>query len=97
MDQINRAVSVMDKVVQSNAANAEESASASKELSVQSEQMQDIVGDLVGLVGSRTKGEGPSRDGWKLQDQLLGTVARFRKALPKPEKRTGAMGTPGSA
>jgi len=51
VDQINKAVGEMDKVVQTNAANAEESASACQELNAQAEQMKDIVGDLVGLVG----------------------------------------------
>ena len=41
----------MDKVVQQNAASAEESAGAAQELNAQSEQMQDIVDALVKLVG----------------------------------------------
>jgi methyl-accepting chemotaxis protein len=41
----------MDKVTQSNAANAEESASASEELSAQAEQMKSVVGELIALVG----------------------------------------------
>jgi hypothetical protein len=40
----------MDKVTQQNAANAEESASASEELSAQAESMNDVVGELVTLV-----------------------------------------------
>ena len=50
IDQINTAVSQMDKVTQNNAASAEESASASEELRSQSKQMLGIVQDLVGLV-----------------------------------------------
>ena len=41
----------MDKVTQANAANAEESASASEELSAQAEQMNKIVDELSALVG----------------------------------------------
>jgi methyl-accepting chemotaxis protein len=41
----------MDKVVQQNAANAEESASASEELNAQAEQTMGIVGELSALVG----------------------------------------------
>ena len=41
----------MDKVTQQNAANAEESASASEELSAQAEQMGGIVDELASLVG----------------------------------------------
>jgi methyl-accepting chemotaxis protein len=51
IDQVNTAVSQMDKVTQQNAANAEESASASEELTGQAESMNDIVGELVTLVG----------------------------------------------
>ncbi len=51
IDQVNTAVAQMDKVTQQNAANAEESASASEELSAQAEQMNQIVQDLVNLVG----------------------------------------------
>jgi methyl-accepting chemotaxis protein len=51
IDQVNTAVSQMDKVTQQNAANAEESASASEELSAQAEQMNGIVQELINLVG----------------------------------------------
>ncbi len=51
IDQVNTAVAQMDKVTQQNAANAEESASASEELSAQAESMQEIVGQLVAMVG----------------------------------------------
>jgi methyl-accepting chemotaxis protein len=51
IDQVNAAVSQMDKVTQQNAANAEESASASEELSAQAEQMDSIVKDLAVIIG----------------------------------------------
>ena len=51
VDQINTAIADMDKVTQHNAANAEESASASEELNAQSEQMKSMVKNLVALVG----------------------------------------------
>jgi methyl-accepting chemotaxis protein len=54
IDQVNTAVGQMDKVTQQNAANAEESASASEELSAQAEQMNNIVQELVKLVGGST-------------------------------------------
>ncbi|HPD48492.1 MAG TPA: methyl-accepting chemotaxis protein [Anaerohalosphaeraceae bacterium] len=50
IDQVNTAVAQMDKVTQANAANAEESASASQELSAQAEQMNQIVDELSALV-----------------------------------------------
>ena len=50
IEQINIAVSQMDKVTQTNAANAEESASASEEMNAQAEQMKSIVGELSAMV-----------------------------------------------
>jgi methyl-accepting chemotaxis protein len=48
--QINLAVGEMDKVIQQNAANAEESASASEELSAQAKEMHSVVVGLKALV-----------------------------------------------
>ena len=50
IEQVNIAITEMDKVVQQNAANAEESASASEEMSAQSVTLKDYVGELVMLV-----------------------------------------------
>ncbi len=52
IQQVNLAVTQMDKVTQSNAANAEESASASEELNAQAATLKDAVVELVKLVGS---------------------------------------------
>jgi len=66
IDQVNTAVNQMDKVTQSNAANAEESASASEELSAQAEQMQGVVGQLIALVGGSVSNANTGRTrGWK--------------------------------
>ena len=54
IEQVNQAVAEMDKVVQQNAANAEESASASEELNAQAEQTKAYVRDLVAVVGKTT-------------------------------------------
>jgi len=57
IDQVNIAVTDMDKVVQQNAANAEESASASEEMNAQAEQMKVMVGNLVSIIdGSNNDG-----------------------------------------
>ena len=56
IDQINKAVSEMDKVTQQTAANAEESASASEELNAQAEQMKGYVSDLAAVIGGRREG-----------------------------------------
>jgi methyl-accepting chemotaxis protein len=50
--QINTAVGQMDKVTQSNAANAEESAAAAEELNSQAVVMKQAVGELIRLVGT---------------------------------------------
>ena len=52
--QINTAVSQMDKVTQSNAANAEETASAAEELNAQSEELRNAAAQLAALVGVTT-------------------------------------------
>lgn len=50
VSQISKAIAEMDKVVQQNAANAEESASAAEELNAQATGMKEHVGELVVLV-----------------------------------------------
>ncbi|MDY6903074.1 MAG: methyl-accepting chemotaxis protein [Thermodesulfobacteriota bacterium] len=63
IDQVNTAVSQMDKVTQQAAANAEESASSSEEMNAQAEEMMGMVKELSSLVGGRssiTEGSGRS-------------------------------------
>jgi methyl-accepting chemotaxis protein len=50
IEQIGTAVTEMDKLTQSNAANAEESASASEELAAQAKELGEMVQILVGIV-----------------------------------------------
>jgi methyl-accepting chemotaxis protein/methyl-accepting chemotaxis protein-1 (serine sensor receptor) len=52
IDQISKGVTEMGRVTQTNAANAEESASAAAELSAQAEAVKDIIGKLNSLVHS---------------------------------------------
>jgi len=58
IEQVNNTVLEMDKVVQQNAANAEESASASEEMNAQAEQMKQLVDNLVCLVGGSSTNAG---------------------------------------
>ena len=51
MTQVNLAIAQMDKIAQSNAASAEQSASAADELDAQAEAMKDTVAKLQSLVG----------------------------------------------
>ena len=57
IEQVNIAMTEMDKVIQQNAANAEESASASEELNAQAEQMKSMVSELVAMVGGSAQNE----------------------------------------
>jgi hypothetical protein len=56
IERVNQAIAEMDRVTQDNAANAEESASAAVELETQAEGMENILAELIALVG--TKGAG---------------------------------------
>ena len=56
--QVSKAVAEMDKVVQQNAANAEESASAAEEMNAQAQNMKGITNILSLLVGARENGGG---------------------------------------
>ena len=76
ISQVNTAISEMDKVVQGNAANAEESASASEEMSAQAEQLRDFVGDLMMMVTGKKLIRSPRED-----RQLL------RRPAPKPTQQ----------
>jgi methyl-accepting chemotaxis protein len=62
IDQVNVAVGEMDKVIQQNAANAEESASAAEELSSQAQELYALVAELTALVnGSAAVAQAPVR------------------------------------
>jgi methyl-accepting chemotaxis protein len=62
VDQVNTAVSQMDKVTQQNAAGAEESASAAEQLSAQAQTVKGIVQELSGLVSGARSGGGAHRE-----------------------------------
>jgi len=52
IEQVNSAVSEMDRIVQTNASSAEELASASEEMAAQSEQKKALVRELESVAGS---------------------------------------------
>lgn len=58
IEQVSKAVADIDKMTQQSATNAEEAASASRQMSTQSGQMGTVVGQLVTLVGG---GNGAAR------------------------------------
>jgi methyl-accepting chemotaxis protein len=61
IDQISKAVVEMDKVVQQNAGNAEETASASEEMNAQALELKHVVEKLVAMVSGNGKGQKGSR------------------------------------
>ncbi len=61
IEQISKAISGMDKVVQQNAGNAEESASSAEELKVQAANMRDFVAELAALAGTSARENGADR------------------------------------
>jgi len=60
VQQINTAVSQMDRITQSNAGGAEESAAAAEELNAQALSLQDAVRELTRLVEGQTTPHAPS-------------------------------------
>ena len=81
IDQVNKAVAEMDKVTQRNAANAEESASASEEMNAQAVQMKGFVGDLVALVGGSSQ-QTAGREIRKLKTKAGAHIHGVHYALP---------------
>ena len=91
IDQVNVAVTQMDKVTQSNAANAEESASAAEELNAQAESMKDAVGDLLRLVdGQNAAGTTNSQQPLRVASGKTTRNASGSSGIPHPAPaRTG--------
>jgi methyl-accepting chemotaxis protein len=73
ISQVNMAVVQMDKVTQSNAANAEESAAAAEELNAQAEAMKGSVAELLQLVDGKTAGGTPVRSSVPARKPVFGT------------------------
>ena len=87
IEVINRATREMDRIVQQNAASAEESASASQELTAQSHQMKGIVGDLMAMVAGRANGLPRERNGRHALRERL-PLPRPAIGMPKRGKNT---------
>ena len=88
IEQVNTAVSEMDKVTQSNAANAEESASASEEMNAQAEQTKAYVQDLITLVGGNASHTTVRKRQLHMEDTVMKrAVSKKVKALGAPTKK----------
>ncbi len=88
IEVINRASKEMDRIVQQNAASAEESASASQQLTAQSHQMKGIVDDLMSMVSGTANGKRQEKNGRPLfrgrmnsMRQDLGIAPREKNVL----------------
>jgi methyl-accepting chemotaxis protein len=81
LGQIGTAVQQMDKVTQANAANAEESASASEEMFAQAKELSEMVTALVAVV----KGEGAAPERGRSESMGASGPSR-RKAAPAPAR-----------
>ena len=80
VSQVNGAIGNMDQITQSNASQSEELAASSEELSSQSLSMNDLVGDLVGVVDGEDAKLARERQN---QNQRIAS-GRHSKALKKP-------------
>jgi hypothetical protein len=83
--QVNTAVGQMDRVTQSNAAGAEESASAAEELNAQAHAMNEAVADLLRLVGNQQE---------PANIPAAGTVSTI--AISSPQTAAAKVATHGS-
>jgi methyl-accepting chemotaxis protein len=80
IEQINSAMTQMEKVTQSNAASAEETASAAEELSAQARSMQEMVARLRRFVGGKKEDQGHGR----IESSAPSRETR-RSGIPMPE------------
>jgi hypothetical protein len=96
IDQINTAVGQMDQITQSNAANAEESASASEELSAQAEALSGMVVQLQSMVGGSNGNTAQSGRSLNFQadHSATGATKRASKAQPAKSALKRPSGTP---
>lgn len=86
IEQVNTAVTEMDKVTQQNAASSEETASASEQLNAQAEEMMGVIKEMAALVGGN---KSKSRQ-FKPASQTRTTrkpAARPRKAIAVTTKK----------
>ena len=88
IEQINTAVGQMDSVTQSNAANAEESASATQVLNSQAEAMHTAVDELLALVGSAQRSVVPATD------EAVGRQPAAKRPITAKASRTNGVGAP---
>jgi methyl-accepting chemotaxis protein len=87
VDQVNAAMSQMDQVVQQNAAGAEESASASEELSGQAQVLRQTVDQLAVLVSGASVKSGQAPDAFVTKRTPRSTVSAVTASANKGSKK----------
>jgi methyl-accepting chemotaxis protein len=98
IDQINKAVTAMDRVTQNTAASAEESAAAAEELSAQSEEIASIAGRLMAVVyGSKKASRIGAKVGQSSKPELeykkppVKTNEKAAKVAPQARSKANAL------
>jgi methyl-accepting chemotaxis protein len=91
--QINVAVGQMDKVTQSNAANAEESAAAAEELNAQAAVMKEAVNELMQLVGGGDSRQEPAVTAGRPPVKAAPATNGHYPPVSKPAKPVVSAGT----
>ena len=81
IEQIGKAIARMEQATQTTAASAEQSAAAARELTAQSETLQDLVENLIGMVGA------PARDGARHSAAERGVPAGKRRPAATPPRQ----------
>jgi methyl-accepting chemotaxis protein len=81
IEQINKAITEMDKVTQQTAAHAEESTNSSEEMTSQAEKLKLFVQDLSVLISGNSNGDSAEGQHDSLSKKLI-SIGRNRKALP---------------
>ena len=97
--QVNTAVTQMDKVTQSNAANAEESAAAAEELTAQAESLKEAVADLLRLVDGqgRQAAAAAARASAAHRGGARGNIVKAHKLIVAAHGNGHGHATPASA
>ncbi len=95
VDQVNTAVAQMDKVTQQNAASAEETSSASEQLSGQAGSLNSMVSDLVAMVGGKKAGGNAALPPPSSGRGSGNGRRRLETARPQSAARSAARALPG--
>ena len=90
VEQINAAVSQMDKITQANAAGAEESAAAAEQLKAQSMALQDAVTELSKMVGRETESDLAPTDSAEQKPSQF-SISHSQKIAARKAKSTHAV------